>query len=83
MQLSQEQFNALIGVVILLGTAIAAYLNNQASQKRSTETQNKVDQLQTRVDDVHAAVTGSPPTVVKLVDGHELPFQKPPPAPLP
>lgn len=70
MTISQEQFNIAFGVIIALIVALTAWLNNQSSKARTTQTQDKLDQMQTKVDDVHAAVTGAPAS--RLVDGHEV-----------
>lgn len=88
MTLTPEQFNIAFGVIIALIVALTGYLNNQSSKKRTAETQDQITEVKAKVDDVHAAVTGSQPTPTEpnpfLKDGHELPpFQKPPRPPLP
>jgi hypothetical protein len=80
MTLTPDQIGQIVTVLVILGAALANYLNHLSTKTASAN-------VQAKVDDVHAATTGGLPVTpppLPLVDGHEIPpFQKPPARPLP
>jgi len=62
MTLTPEQFNELFGLIILLGGALAGYLNYLSRQTKSqvVATNQNVDALHAKLDTVIAAVAPSP-----------------------
>ena len=80
MQLTEPQLAALVTAIIVVLNALAVYLQNQSSTRRSQATQAKIDELHSKVAEVAQVVASpvspvnvtvqAPPTV--LVDGHQV-----------